>query len=226
MVKFRNIRLLGLVMALLLTACEGSFTPDETGVLTGITLLAPKSSEVCDVFAEAPDQKWVVPFSWTIQGEYLGSYRIVATERNGGSSLVEGETANTSISLELERAKFYSWRVEAIDQPDVDSGQNDFVTPASIATASSPPILSDIMVSSDGDDKYRIAYEAVDAEGDNVLFDVYVATVDQFTTPNFNDIPENEVTVTMAAGTTYFIRVEATDGTGTTTANRSYTTPQ
>lgn len=226
MKKQKNIKWVWLAFSFLLAGCEGTFNPSEILGLEAIRLQSPQQSTVCEVYGEAPGEKWVVPFSWTITGDYNGNFRVVATERNGGGGSVEGQTFNRSLELELERGKFYEWRVEAIEAPNVNSGTNEFVTPANIGVATSPPILSDITVTQDSVDKYRLTYTAIDGDGDNITFDVYVDTNANPTNLRFNDTTDSEVTVTLLPGTTYYIRVEASDGTNITSSSRSYTTPQ
>ena len=170
----------------------------------------------------------VVEFKWNASSDAQNdaiTYQLdVATDNAFTKNVVTSTTTMLSKSLSLEKGKFYYWRVKAIDsknKSDKYTAVYTFFTEIQgivnhlpfIPEVKTPVLHSNVSGSS-----AILSWTAVDADNDNLLYDVYLGTSNPATQKVASDLSTATYEVSsLSAGTKYYWFVVVKDSKGGTT---------
>ena len=170
----------------------------------------------------------VVEFKWNASSDAQNdaiTYQLdVATDNAFTKNVVTSTTTMLSKSLSLEKGKFYYWRVKAIDSKnkagEYTSVYTFFTENQGIVNHLPfiPEIKTPVLHSSISGSATTLSWTAVDADNDNLLYDVYLGTSNPPTQKVASDLSTATYEVSsLSAGAKYYWYVVVKDGKGGTT---------
>ena len=169
-----------------------------------------------------------VEFTWNASSDAQNdaiTYQLdVATDNAFTKNVITSTTTLLSKSLSLEKGKFYYWRVKAIDsknKSDKYTAVYTFFTESQgivnhlpfIPEVKTPVLHSNVSGSS-----ATLSWTAVDADNDDLSYDVYLGTSNLPTQKVASDLSTASYTVSsLTTGTKYYWKIVVKDGKGGTT---------
>ena len=166
-----------------------------------------------------------VEFKWNASSDAQNdaiTYQLdVATDNAFTKNVVTSTTTLLSKSLSLEKGKFYYWRVKAIDSKNKAGKYTSVYTFFTenqgivnhlpfIPEIKLPVLHSDVSGSS-----ITLSWTAVDADNDNLLYDVYLGTSNFPTQKVASDLSAASYTASsLTSSTKYYWKVVVKDGKG------------
>ncbi|GEC71451.1 SusE outer membrane protein [Flavobacterium flevense] len=216
----KKISLFILSLILLVSCSSGGDEEDTQTPPTIPGLVYPTNNLVCI------DN--VVEFKWNASSDAQNdaiTYQLdVATDNAFTKNVVTSTTTMLSKSLSLEKGKFYYWRVKAIDSKnktgEYTSAYTFFTENQGIVNHLPfiPEIKTPVLHSSISGSSTTLSWTAVDADNDNLLYDVYLGTSNPPTQKVASDLSTATYEVSsLSAGTKYYWYVVVKDGKGGTT---------
>jgi len=216
----KKISLFILSLILLVSCSSGG---DEEDIQTPPTipgLVYPTNNLVC--IDNTVEFKWNA--SSDAQNDAITYQLDVATDNAFTKNVVTSTTTMLSKSLSLEKGKFYYWRVKAIDSKnkagEYTSVYTFFTENQGIVNHLPfiPEIKTPVLHSSISGSSTTLSWTAVDADNDNLLYDVYLGTSNPPTQKVASDLSTATYEVSsLSAGTKYYWYVVVKDGKGGTT---------
>ena len=216
----KKISLFILSLTLLVSCSSGGDEEDTQTPPTIPGLVYPTNNLVCI------DN--VVEFKWNASSDAQNdaiTYQLdVATDNAFTKNVVTSTTTMLSKSLSLEKGKFYYWRVKAIDSKnkagEYTSVYTFFTENQGIVNHLPfiPEIKTPVLHSSISGSSTTLSWTAVDADNDNLLYDVYLGTSNPPTQKVASDLSIATYEVSsLSAVTKYYWYVVVKDGKGGTT---------
>lgn len=193
-------------------------------------LITPANNEVIEAGELNSDNKLTVIFRWN-EPNHAETYDLVVTNLETGETTSLLDLSVNAGSRALDAGFQYSWTVTAKNALDESTISDAFTfsieeepiinTPPPIATLVSPQAGSDV---SPFGGKLILEWESeADADGDALAFTVYADIVDgnQMPPTAWQGITEKSLEIEVEDNTTYYWRVETSDGKETVTSDIS-----
>lgn len=216
----KKISLFILSLILLVSCSSGGDEEDTQTPPTIPGLVYPTNNLVC--IDNTVEFKWNA--SSDAQNDAITYQLDVATDNAFTKNVVTSTTTMLSKSLSLEKGKFYYWRVKAIDSKnkagEYTSVYTFFTENQGIVNHLPfiPEIKTPVLHSSISGSSTTLSWTAVDADNDNLLYDVYLGTSNPPTQKVASDLSTATYEVSsLSAGTKYYWYVVVKDGKGGTT---------
>ncbi len=206
-----------IVSAALLFSCSGD---DDAGVAVGSFNEAPTIPKLVFPADNLTCTSFNLEFAWEAASDANGdtvSYVIeVASESSFASILFTAITSDPLRVFTLEKGITYYWRVKARDSQGSDSEYSEvqsFFTEPDASVNSLPSVLE--LISPELGDRVSgtnitLDWDASDADGDDLLYDVYFGTTNSPTLIEEN-ITTSQLEVTVTSNTIYYWRVVVKD---------------
>ncbi len=209
-----------LSLILLVSCSSGGDEGDAQTPPTIPSLVYPTNNLVC--IDNTVELKWNA--SSDTQNDAITYQLDVATDNAFTKNVVTSTTTMLSKSLSLEKGKFYYWRVKAIDSNNkvgkYSSVYTFFTENQGIVNhlPFMPEIKTPVLHSSISGSTTTLSWTAVDADNDNLSYDVYLGTSNPPTQKVASDLSTATYEVSsLSAGTQYYWNIVVKDGKGGTT---------
>ncbi len=216
----KKISLFILSLALFSSCSSGGDDSDVQTPPTIPSLVYPTNNLVC--IDNTVEFKWSA--SSDAQKDAITYQLDVATDNAFTQNVVTSTTASLSKSLSLEKGKFYFWRVKAIDSKNNADNYTAVYTfftenQGTVNHLPTVPVLGlPELHSSVSGSSVALSWTAVDADNDNLLYDVYLGTSNTPTQKVASDLSTASYTASsLLTGTKYYWKVVVKDGKGGTT---------
>ena len=206
---------------ILLSSCSSGGDEGDTQTPPTIPNLSyPTNNLVC--IDNTVEFKWSA--STDSQNDAITYQLDVATDNAFTKNVVTSTTTLLSKSLSLEKGKFYYWRVKAIDSKDNASNYTAVYT---FFTENQgivnhlpfiPEVKTPVLHSGISGSTTTLSWTAVDADNDNLLYDVYLGTSNPPTQKVASDLSTAAYEVSsLSAATKYYWNIVVKDSKGGTT---------
>ncbi|AOZ99820.1 fibronectin type III domain-containing protein [Flavobacterium commune] len=209
-----------LSLILLVSCSSGGDEGDAQTPPTIPGLVYPTNNLVC--IDNTVELKWNA--SSDAQNDAITYQLDVATDNAFTKNVVTSTTTMLSKSLSLEKGKFYYWRVKAIDSNNkvgkYSSVYTFFTENEGIVNHLPfiPEIKTPVLHSSISGSTTTLSWTAVDADNDNLSYDVYLGTSNPPTQKVASDLSTATYEVSsLTPGTKYYWNIVVKDGKGGTT---------
>nr|WP_288834674.1 fibronectin type III domain-containing protein [uncultured Flavobacterium sp.] len=209
-----------LSLILLVSCSSGGDEGDAQTPPTIPGLVYPTNNLVC--IDNTVELKWNA--SSDAQNDAITYQLDVATDNAFTKNVVTSTTTMLSKSLSLEKGKFYYWWVKAIDSNNkvgkYSSVYTFFTENEGIVNHLPfiPEIKTPVLHSSISGSTTTLSWTAVDADNDNLSYDVYLGTSNPPTQKVASDLSTATYEVSsLTPGTKYYWNIVVKDGKGGTT---------
>jgi hypothetical protein len=191
-------------------------------------LIFPINNEVCEKGTIISQNESEINFRWN-ESTDTNFYELIINDLNNSEILRFKDLTSTSKKVKLSRGVPYSWKIISASDSEFfgssnlwkfylskEGNQNYPPFPAIIKSPYSGEI-----VTLNSDNKLTLSWEGNDPNNDDLLYTVYIDTVDGKQSPisSLTDITANTIEIELQKSTIYYWRIKTSDKT-----NSSFTT--
>lgn len=191
-------------------------------------LIFPINNEVCEEGTIISQNESEINFRWN-ESTDTNFYELIINDLNNSEILRFKDLTSTSKKVKLSRGVPYSWKIISASDSEFfgssnlwkfylskEGNQNYPPFPAIIKSPYSGEI-----VTLNSDNKLTLSWEGNDPNNDDLLYTVYIDTVDGKQSPisSLTDITANTIEIELQKSTIYYWRIKTSDKT-----NSSFTT--
>lgn len=199
---------------------EDTTTTPEENVAPGVPLLVyPSNNLVCI--------ENILKFEWNAsidpEGDFV-NYEVLIAKDNAFTDIVTTlKTSNLTSDISLFRGVMYYWKVKAIDDKNASSEYSDVYNFYTEGDGEinylpfAPTLIYPINNSELTENTVTLNWSAEDADGDNLIFDIYFGTDKAALQIIAEDLSEIKFDAEINTKSSYYWKVVAKDGKGGST---------
>jgi hypothetical protein len=185
----------------------------------------PENNQACEPGTILSDSLATVTLQWQY-AKGADTYQVVITNQASGESQTFSNLSTNEQVVTLERAQAYSWSVTSFNQraniTQTSETYQFYLQGEGIVNYApfAPTLITPESGKSIDSTQVTFSWQTTDLDGDALTYTVYVDTVDGKQTPPAaqQNLTQTSLTLDLESAKVYYYRVEASDGTNTSSS--------
>lgn len=214
-----------------MAVCFYSCSKDSGPSLPEASILSlPNNGENCNTGSSVNDNESSVQFSWTNSSDVsyfmLEITNLQTQQKTTGRVIPSGDSNNIVTSKNLLKGFPYEWYVTTHSDKlpdDIPSSSKWRFYLQGDAESNSPPFPANLIspkagegISLNNDGLFNLLWEGIDPENDNLIYTLYLDTIDGFQSPisQYTNLASPNLLVSLQANNVYYWRIFTEDSFG------------